>query len=140
MSREIIEIMQYFSVWCSGEPEQSGIENIDVSSIHVHRFGKKSNDVRPPTLLVELKNNFEVMRVINYRGKLPNGITVSTDKTRFQREQLRELEAIVDAHNTVHAENYKFIKYIRGIQEIIDSEVNKTNHSFRNSFRDEQSA
>ena len=96
------------------------INNLDLSKISTKRLGKVTNGKSPPTL-VKLSCKNDVHRILRQKKRLPNGISVSTDKTELQRKGLSTLLKSVEANNCTS--NIKqTIKYIRGVPTIVNVE------------------
>lgn len=90
------------------------ISNINLTQIQVRRLGASRQDGSARTLLVQLSNFQDVMQVIKNRNLLPKGISVSSDKTRSHREQLKQLYAKAAAHNNNNPTPKLIVKYVIG--------------------------
>lgn len=99
------------------------INNLDLSNIKVNWIGKSDNH-NPQPLLVKMISKQEVIRVIKNKNKLPSNLSVSTDKTFYQRQQLQDLRKIVDDHNCLNNDK-KTIKYVKGKPCIVNADENQ---------------
>lgn len=105
----------------------SVVQNIDTGSITTRRLGKTPSADRPRPILVGIRSNAEVMRVIRNRHLLPRSISVSSDKTPAQREELRQLRGQADEHNRSNPLNRKTVKYVNGVPTLVDETASKKN-------------
>lgn len=67
----------------------SVVQNVDLASLITRRLGRNPSGDRPRQILVSLRSNAEIMRIIRNRYLLPRSISVSSDKTPAQRDELR---------------------------------------------------
>ena len=93
------------------------INNLNLINISCKRTGKHK-DNRPAPLLVKLNSKEDVIRVLKNKSLLPQGISVSSDKTKLQRDNLHSLYSEVDRHNNSNS-NKKAVKFINGIPTIV---------------------
>lgn len=78
----------------------------DIKILHAKRVtSANKNKVRP--LVVRLGSKEEVTLIIRRRSELPSGVTVSSDQTYLQRQQLLKLKAECDSHNADHPDDIK---------------------------------
>lgn len=96
------------------------IDNLNVTSQSIRRIGKFSvNKTRP--ICVTLSTRQDVFKVINNQKKLPEGIKLSTDKTRLQQATFRHLKDISDKHNTNYPLDPLHIKIIGNVPHLRDN-------------------
>ena len=58
---------------------------------------------------------------------------ISTDKTAFQRTQLKQLIAEKDAHNSLHPDDQIQIEYFSGIPKLVKCTNNNVNNNFNSN-------
>ena len=66
----------------------------------MRRLGKTSANGKPRPLLVQFFTNIEVMTALRNKKKFPTLFSITSDKTKLQREYLSSLISEVDAYNT----------------------------------------
>lgn len=99
---------------------RSSIVNLNLTHIEVRRLGAPRTDGSARPLVVQLQSPQDVLTVIRYRSKLPNGVAVSSDKTRAQREKLKQLHATADAHNVNNPGSRLIVKYQNGVPRLVE--------------------
>ena len=99
----------------------SKISNINLNAIRVRRFSKPSKKGAHPPILVCFDSSFEASRVLKNSKLLPTPITVTTDRTSYQRNQYKKLKEIATQHNKSNPTSLKTVKYINGTPSLIDS-------------------
>ena len=96
------------------------VHDLNLENISVKRLGRLPSNV-PRPLLVRLSSHKKVMWIMQSRTQLPAGVSVSTDKTPSQRDQLKRLKEEVDRLNAEHPFIVKIIKYVEGVPSIVDN-------------------
>lgn len=107
----------------------SVVQNIDLATITTRRLGRNPSGDRPRPILVGLRSNAEVMRVIRNRHLLPRSISVSSDRTPAQRDELRQLREQADEHNRLNPTTRKTVKYVNGVPTLVDEDAPKRNQN-----------
>lgn len=103
------------------------IGNLDINNLNIKRIGASSKNKNRP-ILVRLRSQGEVLRVIRNRNLLPRNLFFSTDKTPSQRNQLKKLKEAANAHNSSNPAVRKIIKYVNGEPTIVDAAPNPPNN------------
>ncbi|KAJ8665722.1 hypothetical protein QAD02_021904 [Eretmocerus hayati] len=104
------------------------IKDVTLDGIKVRRIGLvKEGKSRP--LFIEMRSHYDVMRVIGSKKFLPTGISVSTDRTKAQRDHLSSLRAEVSRINDAKGSRVKTIRYVNGKPCIVDLAPAKGNSS-----------
>lgn len=102
------------SIACSA---LSSINNIKVMSASLVKV-KRKQDGRGKDksfVVAQLRSRSEVFSAIRARGKLPNGVSVSTDKTFAQRERISKVRAAIAKHNTDNPNDQHKLKFIKNV-------------------------
>lgn len=105
----------------------SVVQNIDLGTITTRRLGRNPSADRPRPILVGLKSNADVLRVIRNRHMLPRSISVSSDRTPAQRDELRQLREQAEEHNRLNPTSRKSVKYVNGVPTLVDDSALKKN-------------
>lgn len=105
---------------------------INTSNIKVFRIGNKSSDNSPRSVCINLHNKSDVMKLIVNKDKF-KPYKISTDKTAYQRTQLKKLILEKEEHNSSNPNNQLQIKYFSGIPKL----VNCTNSNSNNNNNEE---
>lgn len=94
-----------------------GIKGASTQHISARPLGSVQG-TDPQPMLVILRSQAEVFRVIGQRQNLPASTSVAPDRTRDQRELWRSLKAKVDECNAVQ-DNKVMVEYIDGVPTIV---------------------
>lgn len=96
----------------------SKMEEVCTQNISVRRIGNVHVGEEPRPLLVTLKSQGDVFKVIGQRDKLPLSVSVAPDRTRAQRDLWRKAKDKADAYNAVCPDKV-MVKYIDGVPKIV---------------------
>lgn len=100
------------------------IPDVDMEKSIVVRLGKPAdNSAKPRPVKVILQNKHQAINVLKNKKKLPQNISASSDKTPYQRDQLRKLREEL-AERTDSGEKDLTIKYIKSVPRIVKAEKN----------------
>lgn len=94
------------------------INNINVQAISVRRFTKSSKLNMPPPIIVRFSSREEVGRVLRGWKRLQDGVRVSPDHTKAQRDQYNALKREVTQHNSTHPTDIKMVRFINGVPTV----------------------
>ena len=77
----------------------SAIQGNDLINIQVKRLGNNSSAQGPRPLLARLSSHSDVRKTLRFRSNIQSDISILTDKTPLQREQLKKLMDEVSYHS-----------------------------------------
>jgi hypothetical protein len=111
---------------------------LNLSTLKVRRLGKAINANKPRPIIASLASNLDVLKILKHKNLLPQGVSVSADKTPMQRSHLKNLWKEVDEYNNINPGNPKTVKYFNGTPKIVlkdlrqqsQQNVNLSNNSF----------
>lgn len=91
------------------------IHNINVQAISTRRFTKPTRPNMPPPVIVRFSSREEVGRVLRNWKCLPDGLRVSPDHTKAQREQYNSLRREAALHNAAHPSDLRVVRFVNGV-------------------------
>lgn len=94
---------------------------------------KQDTANKPISLKVGLKSRDEVFRIIKAKKQLSNGLSVSTDKTVYQRAKISSTLQVINEHNNKHPDDLYRLVFEKGSPRAIS--VDDYNLKFKSNYQ-----